>query len=98
MKKKLFTGLATGLIMLTATVAAQATPITFAASSGALAASVTFEVSGTNLMVTLTNTSMADVLVPSNVLTAVFFDINGVGALASVSALLDGSTVYYDPA
>jgi len=97
MKKKLFTGLATGLIMLTTTVAAQA--ITLGASSGDLAAEVSFELLGGNLLeVTLTNTSTADVRVPTDVLTGVFFDIAGVGSLASVSAFLaPGSEVYYDP-
>src|SRR5262249_52759787 len=51
-----------------------ALPVTFTGSSGSLAASATFDdsVAGT-LKVTLTNTSSADVLVPANVLTAVFF-------------------------
>jgi hypothetical protein len=76
-----------------------ATPITFTGSSGTLAASVTFDTSGTNLVVTLSNTSASDVLVPTDVLTAVFFDLPGVGLLTTVSALLGppGSTVFYDP-
>ena len=67
-------------------------------SSGSLAASADFSVSGTNLIVTLTNTSAADVTMPSEVLTAIFFDIVGAGPLSPVSALLGtGSTVLYDP-
>ena len=70
--------------------------ILFTGSSGSLSASANFDVTGSNLIVTLTNTSTADVLVPSNVLTGVYF--SGVGALSSTSALLSpGSTVIYDP-
>jgi hypothetical protein len=77
---------------------ARANPVTFTGSSGSLAASAKFEVVSGNLQVTLTNTSSADVLVPSDVLTAVFFDVNGVGALTRVSAVLGGgSSVFYDP-
>ena len=72
---------------------ALATPITFTGSSGGLAASATFETSGTNLIVTLTNTSSADVLVPTDVLTAVFFNITGDPSLTPVSALICGTCV-----
>jgi len=61
-------------------------------------ASVTFDISGSDLVVTLTNTAPTDVLVPSDVLTAVFFDVSG-GAisLTRTSGLLEGgSTVFYD--
>jgi hypothetical protein len=89
-------------VVLTATVLAvpflatptQAAPIVFSGSSGTLAASASFDIVLGNLQVTLTNTSASDVLVPSNVLTAVFFDLAGVGALTPVSALVAaGSTV-----
>jgi hypothetical protein len=66
-----------------------AAPITFNASSGNLAASAAFEVVGGNLRVTLTNTSLYDVLVPADVLTGVFFDVNGIApVLTPVSAIL----------
>lgn len=76
---------------------AWAAPITFWASQGNLAASATFDVVGNDLSVTLTNTSGADVLVPVDVLTAVFFTINGAQpVLAPVSAILGlGSTVLF---
>ena len=61
------------------------------ASSGTCAASAKFETSGTNLIVTLTNTSALDALVPTDVLTGVFFDIGG-------SALLLGRTGAVVPA
>ena len=71
--------------------------IQFVGSSGSLAASVTFSAAGGVLTVTLANTSAADVLVPADVLTAVFFDLAG-PSLTSASALLGpGSTVVYDP-
>ena len=56
---------------------AEAAPITFSGSSGTRAASVTFDTSGTNLIVTLTNTSAFDALVPIDILTAVFFSLAG---------------------
>lgn len=72
--------------------------ITFTGSSGDLAASAEFSASGTNLVVVLTNTSGADVLIPSDVLMAVFFDIDGVGPLTPGSALLSGgSAVLFGP-
>ena len=68
---------------------------TFTASSGNLAAEMTLEQSGGNLIVTLTNTSTSDVLVPADVLTAVFFDFGQ--TLTPVSAVLNtGSSVFYD--
>ena len=70
----------------------------FTHSSGNLAASAEF----TNpqagvLQLTLTNTSTADVLVPTDVLTAVFFDIPGDPELTPLSAVLGtGSVVWFD--
>jgi hypothetical protein len=76
---------------------AVATPITFTGSSGSLAASVSFDIVGGNLVVTLTNTSSADVLVPTDVLTAVFFNVSGNPTLSKISGLLaGGSTVIYN--
>ena len=70
--------------------------VPFTGSSGNLTAQADFEiVAGNNLEVTLTNTSASDVLIPAEVLTAVFFDIGGVAALTPVSALLDGSVVLF---
>jgi hypothetical protein len=72
--------------------------ITFSGSSGTLAASVSFDVNlDGNLVVVLTNTSATDANAPANVLTAVFFDLPGFGALTPISALLtSGSTIVYD--
>jgi hypothetical protein len=87
------------LIILLAAVStpALAEPITFVGSSGSLAASVTFDVidESDQLIVTLTNTSSADVMAPGDVLTAVFFTLNDT-TLTRDSGVL-GSFVVYDP-
>ncbi len=71
----------------------------FAGSSGNLSASVNFHIDGTNLVVTLTNTSANDVTIPTEILTAVFFNIAGDPALSRDSAVLNaGSTVLFAPA
>lgn len=71
--------------------------ITVNASSGALSAAARFENSGGNLVVTLTNNSASDVMVPADILTAVFFDVISGETLTPVSALLSGSTVFFGP-
>jgi MYXO-CTERM domain-containing protein len=72
----------------------------FTGSSGSLAASVDFTVNGSGqLVVTLTNTSTADVTEPAQLLTAVFFNVTG-GALSLTrdsAVLAPGSSVFYDP-
>jgi hypothetical protein len=76
-----------------------ASPITFNGSDPTRSASVEFSVSGTTLNVVLTNTSANDVMNPSDVLTAVFFDISGPAlSLGRGSAVLGaGSTVWFGP-
>lgn len=66
--------------------------------SGALSANAEFSLSGGDLVVRLTNTGAGDVLVPTDVLTAVLFDISGSDvALTRTSAVLGaGSSVFYD--
>jgi len=75
----------------------EALPIaSFSGASGSLSASVTFEKSGTNLIVTLTNTSTGDPANSAAILTAVFFTVNGDPTLTPASALLGaGSTVIH---
>lgn len=87
------------LVVVALSVNAGATPITFNGSSGSLAASATFDTSGSNLVITLTNTSASDVLVPSQILTAVFYEVGGSllglnSAIGSV-ALTPGSAVAF---
>lgn len=77
---------------------AAADSITFTGSSGTLAASATFEITGGQLVVTLANTSAADVMTPSDVLTAVFFSLPSGVTLTPVSALVaSGSQVFFGP-
>jgi len=74
-----------------------AAPITYSATVGDRSASATFDVSGNNLIVTLLNDSTKDVMVPIDVLTAVFFDVTGSSlSLTPVSAVLkSGSSVLF---
>jgi hypothetical protein len=75
---------------------AAADPVVFSGTNGSnLSARVSFELSGTTLTVILTNTSLHDVLAPSDVLTAVFFDAGDV--LTPESAMLGGSSVFFGP-
>ncbi len=70
--------------------------ITFTAMQGDLEASATFDTMGANLTVILTNISMADVEVPADVLTALFFDSTVPLNLTPVSAVLGpGSVVHF---
>ena len=66
-------------------------------ASGSLAESVHFVTVGSTLTITLTNTSGADVGVPADVLTAMFFSCTGCGTLTTVSANTSGPT-YVDAA
>ncbi|HYG33755.1 MAG TPA: XDD4 family exosortase-dependent surface protein [Clostridia bacterium] len=70
--------------------------LVFTGSSGAKSASVKFEQSGSQLFVTLANTSTADATVPTDILTAVFFNFKVNPNLSPVSAVLGGGgTVFY---
>lgn len=81
--------------------AASAAPFFLTASQGNLEASVAIAVDGGDpslLVVTLTNSAMSDVLVPADVLTALFFDISTPVSLTPVSASLGmGSVVHFGP-
>ena len=75
-----------------------AAPVTLSGSADHLAASVTFDTSGNDLIVTLTSTSSSDVMVPNDVLTTVFFDVDlpEPVSLTPVSAVLGpGSSVLF---
>jgi hypothetical protein len=63
-----------------------------------IAGSVEFEVSANALIVTITNTAMSDVGVPSDVLTGAFWSMDiGASSLTRTSGLLGaGSSVFYD--
>lgn len=65
----------------------------FTGASGNLEATVSFDVSGSNLVVTLTNSSANDVLIPADVLTGVYFDITGSAvSLSRISAVVPGGS------
>lgn len=72
--------------------------VLFTASSGDRSASAEFIAVGGNLIVTLTNTSAADTLNPTDVLTGIGFSLAGNPTLIRDAAVLTGgSTVIYDP-
>jgi hypothetical protein len=71
---------------------AGAAPVLFTGSSGSLAATVSFDIVGSQLQVVLSNTATGDVLVPTDVLTAVFFNITGNPLLTRSSAISGGPT------
>lgn len=72
-------------------------PITLSGNQGSLSASAMFELVGpSSLRITLTNTSTADVTAPSQLLTALFFNLAGDPVLTRGSAVLGaGSTVLF---
>jgi len=74
--------------------------VVFSGSAGDKSGSATFAVEANgDLIVTLINTSAADVLVPADILTAVIFNISGSAmSLSRISGVLaPGSVVVYDP-
>ena len=70
---------------------ARAADVTLTGSQGSLAASVRFQSSGTQLIVTLTNTG-GPAAVPADILTNVLFNCSGCGTLTGVSAITSGPT------
>ena len=65
---------------------------TNSASGQQLSAKVEFKMVGTSLQITLTNTSTQSSFVPSDLLTAVFFDIAGIPTISSSKYLSAVST------
>jgi hypothetical protein len=88
---KSVTGVLSAIVVLFAAQGAFADEVSFSGTSGTLSAEVTFQSAGGNLIVTLTNTSTADALVPTDILTGVFF--SAPVTLSPVSATA-GGTVY----
>lgn len=66
--------------------------VVFGSTSASLAATASFNIIGGELEMVLSNTSTADTLVPSDVLTGVFFNLAGNPALTRLSAVADGPT------
>jgi len=73
-----------------------ATPISFGFTSGGLGASATFDSTGSDLIVYLANTGTADALVPTDILTAVFFEVAGNPALSRTSAVVPVTSEVYE--
>ena len=65
-----------------------------------LSASINFHAAGNDLVVTLTNTAQTDVMLPLEILTAVYYDVSGsVLGLGRTSAVLGpGSSLLFPPA
>lgn len=88
----IFSVLAATAMMLAGTSSSRA-DVSYSFDNGTLAASADFNLTGSTLTVTLTNTSANDVLVPTDVLTGLFFNTSH--TLTPVSASLNGSSVFY---
>ncbi len=78
----------TCLATLALAVPALASSITYSMTSGSKSATAEFVRTGSNLVVTLTNTSTADAMVPTDILTGIFFNITGDPALSRTSAMV----------
>jgi PEP-CTERM motif len=76
---------------------ASAGSLTIGLTSGSRSASAVFVNSGGQLVVTLTNTSAADALVPTDLLTAIFFDVAGSPSLTPVSAVICATCSIVNP-
>lgn len=75
-----------------------ANAVTFKGSDSSREASAKFTIVGDKLTVKLSNISTTDSLVPTDILTAVFFNLSGNRKLTKQSALVaHGSEVVYDP-
>ena len=77
--------------------AASATPVTFSGTSGNRSASASFSVTGTTLTVKLTNTSLSDALVPTDILTGLFFNSSSPFGSLGDAMLGAGATVLHSP-
>jgi PEP-CTERM motif len=84
---KVLLGLSAGLVGVAAHSA-----VIFSGSVGDRSATAEFDLSGTTLTVTLTNTSTVDQLVPTDILTALFFNVAGNPALTRTSGISGGPT------
>jgi hypothetical protein len=100
MQQKILAGAVVSSLFMVGLPLAPAQALTFTASSInpnsslPISAAADFSTSGSNLVIQLTNTSAADALVPTDILTGLFFNLPGNPTLTPVSALVaPGSTV-----
>jgi hypothetical protein len=68
--------------------------IVFNGGADSLSASASFDLIGTQLTAVLTNTSASDALVPTNILTAFFFNVTGGSSLLSPMSAISGGPTY----
>jgi hypothetical protein len=88
--------LTVALSLLVGSAGVSAAPVTFNFSQGNRAAQASFTMDGSDLVLTLTNTSTHDVLVPVDVLTGLFFTTTVESPLTRLSANLGaGSSVMF---
>lgn len=92
-------GLALGAVM-AIMVAMPASAVLFVESSGNLAASADFQLSGTTLTIVLTNTTTADTGANADLLSGVFWDLGGSSSIISADSVFlhNGSTMTQDGA
>jgi hypothetical protein len=76
---------------------ASASSLTIDMTNGTRSASAVFVNSGGQLIVTLTNTSSADALADTDLLTAIFFDVAGSPTLTPVSAVICATCSILNP-
>lgn len=81
------------VILLGAVQNADAYSYSYSSPSGELGASVDFSTSGTDLLVTLTNTDTGDPSVPTDILTGLVFSITGNPLLTGTSATLHTDSI-----
>ena len=74
-------GIIVACVMALAVVAPAQADLTIGMAQDTLAASVTFDVLGNNLIVTLKNVSTFDATRPEEILTGVYFNIDGLGTV-----------------
>jgi len=80
-------------MMLCSASAVMAASTMFIGSEGTMSAEVTFTASGTDLLVSLKNTSTLDALMPADILTAVFFESQVPLTLTRVSAIVPSGSI-----
>jgi len=82
---------ATAICIVAACGSAHAAPKSFLGTDGLRIAAATFDASGTNLVVSLRNIG-PDILLPDQLLTAIFFKLAGNPVLTPVSAIVPGTS------
>ena len=90
-------GILVACLLALAVVAPAQADLTIGFSQDTLAASVTFDVQGNNLIATLRNVSTFGATAPEEILTGVYFNIYGTGTLTPEMAVLSTGSVVHFP-